>query len=121
MDELLQRRFSLFRGSSGLPNKAITAVYNAINTLGPEDMLTDDRMGMLVSHLIASLARTHKGQSLGDEPPADVQDQVLSDRPELVAQARRLAKLIEEQSGLELPESEVKYVALHLAVIHEKE
>ncbi|MBC9711648.1 PRD domain-containing protein [Streptomyces sp. TRM66268-LWL] len=118
MDEQLALRIRLFRESGQVrPDVAdfVTAELTALEAEGRP--VTDDTAGMLTSHLMMALTRL-----LTDEPIEEflTDEQVraeLAAHPGAVARAREIAERAAGALGARLPDSEVNFLALHLAVL----
>ncbi|MFB7995825.1 PRD domain-containing protein [Streptomyces sp. NPDC056002] len=118
MDDQLALRIRLFReGGQVRPEVAdfVTAELTALAERGNE--VTEQTAGMLTSHLMMALTRLVDGepieQFLTDEQVAAE----LAGHPHAVAGAREVASRAREQLGATLPDSEVNFLAMHLAVL----
>ncbi|MFF1684402.1 MULTISPECIES: PRD domain-containing protein [unclassified Streptomyces] len=118
MDDQLALRIRLFReGGQVRPEVAdfVSAELAALAARGHE--VTEQTAGMLTSHLMMALTRLVDGepieQFLTDEQVAAE----LADHPRAVAGAREVAARACEQLGATLPDSEVNFLAMHLAVL----
>ncbi|MHC5262120.1 PRD domain-containing protein [Streptomyces sp. UC4497] len=118
MDDQLALRIQLFReGGQVRPEVAdfVTSELTALEEAG--HTVTEESAGMLTSHLMMALTRLLDGapidQFLTDEQVADE----LADHPEAVERARRVSARAHCELGASLPESEVNFLALHLAVL----
>ncbi|MCX5086630.1 PRD domain-containing protein [Streptomyces sp. NPDC056121] len=118
MDDQLALRIRLFReGGQVRPEVAdfVTAELTALAERGNE--ITEQTAGMLTSHLMMALTRLVDGepieQFLTDEQVAAE----LAGHPHAVAGAREVAARAREQLGATLPDSEVNFLAMHLAVL----
>ncbi|WP_306318729.1 MULTISPECIES: PRD domain-containing protein [unclassified Streptomyces] len=118
MDDQLALRIQLFReGGQVRPEVAdfVASELAALEDAGHS--VTEESAGMLTSHLMMALTRLLDGapidQFLTDEQLAAE----LADQPEAVERARRVSARAHSELGASLPESEVNFLALHLAVL----
>lgn len=118
MDDQLALRIQLFReGGQVRPEVAdfVTAELTALEDEGRP--VSEESAGMLTSHLMMALTRLLDGapieQFLTDEQVAAE----LAGHPEAVARARRVSERAHAELGATLPESEVNFLAMHLAVL----
>ncbi|MGW6140891.1 PRD domain-containing protein [Streptomyces sp. NPDC055140] len=118
MDDQLALRIRLFReGGQVRPEVAdfVTAELTALAERGNE--VTEQTAGMLTSHLMMALTRLVDGepieQFLTDEQVAAE----LAGHSHAVAGAREVAARAREQLGATLPDSEINFLAMHLAVL----
>ncbi|MFC9674481.1 PRD domain-containing protein [Streptomyces sp. NPDC056949] len=118
MDDQLALRIRLFReGGQVRPEVAdfVTAELTALAERGNE--VTEQTAGMLTSHLMMALTRLVDGepieQFLTDEQVAAE----LAGHPHAVSGAREVAARARERLGATLPDSEVNFLAMHLAVL----
>ncbi|MFE5735708.1 PRD domain-containing protein [Streptomyces celluloflavus] len=118
MDDQLALRIQLFReGGQVRPEVAdfVTAELTALAEGG--SAVTEDSAGMLTSHLMMALTRLLDGepieQFLTDEQVAAE----LAGHPDAVARAHRVADRAREELGAQLPDSEINFLAMHLAVL----
>ena len=90
------------------------------------NVLTDEQVGMFVSHLIQALDRTLKGQALQSFDAQDEIDAAIAENPQTWEVALNIANLAESELDIALPETEARILSLHLALIlggnqHKKE
>ncbi|MFE5048472.1 PRD domain-containing protein [Streptomyces sp. NPDC056637] len=118
MDDQLALRIRLFReGGQVRPEVAdfVTAELTALAERGNE--VTEQTAGMLTSHLMMALTRLVDGepieQFLTDEQVAAE----LAGHPHAVSGAHEVAARARERLGATLPDSEVNFLAMHLAVL----
>lgn len=121
MAEQFKCRFEIIRETSTLPTEWIDAVEAAIRDVVDHDKLDNESVGLLVSHVVASLDRIHKGNSLTDGPGYELMTEIKSQVPNAEPEAARIVNSIEEWIGLTLPDSEKQYVTLHIANVMDKE
>ncbi|MFD7922159.1 PRD domain-containing protein [Streptomyces sp. NPDC059740] len=118
MDEQLALRLRLFKESGQARPAVVAFVEDELNGLSAAGRtVTEETAGMLTSHLVMALTRLLDGEPI--EPPLDEGQlaQELADRPEAVEEARSIGRRAQEALGSGLPESEVSFLALHLAVL----
>lgn len=77
----------------------------------------EETAGVLVSHLLLALQRVRRGQPVGELPAAERIEAELSGYPDAVAAAEALADRARVRLAVMLPHEEVRFVALHLAVL----
>ncbi|MEV4786986.1 PRD domain-containing protein [Streptomyces tuirus] len=121
MDQRLAQRLQLFRDSDHVRPQAVAFVTDELEALTAVGYtVTEDTAGMLTSHLVNALTRLLDGepieQFLTDEQVAAE----LAERPEAVERARATAARAERELGARLPESEVNFLAMHLAVLAQR-
>ncbi|RII09565.1 hypothetical protein DSC45_30165 [Streptomyces sp. YIM 130001] len=118
MDDRLALRIQLFRdGGQVRPEVAdfVTAELEALAAEGKD--VTEDTAGMLTSHLMMALTRLLDGEPIEEFRTDDQVAAELADHPEAVARAREVAARAAGRLGAALPESEVNFLGLHLAVL----
>ncbi|WP_329042416.1 transcriptional antiterminator [Streptomyces sp. NBC_00178] len=118
MDDQLALRIRLFREGGQVPPEVVDFVAAELSSLEDEGhVVTEASAGMLTSHLMMAL-----GRLLGGEPIEQflTDDQVASElagHPGAVARARAVSARAERDLGAALPESEVNFLGMHLAVL----
>ena len=118
MDDRLALRIQLFRdGGQVRPEVAdfVTAELDALAAEGKD--VTEDTAGMLTSHLMMALTRLVDGEPIEEFRTDDQVSAELADHPEAVARAREVAARAAGRLGAALPESEVNFLGMHLAVL----
>jgi PRD domain len=118
MDDQLALRIKLFRESGQVRPEVAAFVTDELAALDAQGKnVTEDTAGMLTSHLMMALTRMLDGEPIeAFTTDAQVADE-LSDHPDAVVAARAIAGRAERVLGAALPESEVNFLALHLAVL----
>ncbi|RLL66036.1 transcriptional antiterminator [Streptomyces sp. Z26] len=121
MDEQLALRLRLFREGGQVPATVVDFVADELTALEAEGhTITEATAGMLTSHLTMAFGRLLRGEPI-DEFSADAQVAAeLADHPEAVARARAISVRAEARLGAALPESEVNFLGLHLAVLAQR-
>ncbi|MER7398311.1 PRD domain-containing protein [Streptomyces sp. NPDC000151] len=118
MEDRLALRLQLFRDSGQAPPQVTRFVEEELTALAGEGHpVTEDTAGMLTSHLVMALTRLLNGepieQFLTDEDVAAE----LADQPRAVERARAISLRAEKELGAALPDSEINFLAMHLAVL----
>ncbi|GAA4083613.1 PRD domain-containing protein [Actinomadura miaoliensis] len=121
MESRLARRIRLFTETGQVRREVADFVTAELEALAAEGRpVTEDSAGMLTSHLMMALTRLADGEPI-EQTSADAQVAAeLADHPEAVRRARALAARAERRLGTALPESEINYLGLHLAVLAQR-
>ncbi|MFI2214436.1 transcriptional antiterminator [Streptomyces sp. NPDC020141] len=127
MDDRLAERLRLFREGGHVRPEVTDFVTAELNALRDEGRtVTEATAGMLTSHLVMALTRLLDGEpaerardgDAGGIPATDEQLAAeLCAHPEAVARARAVAARADRELGAALPDSEVAFLGLHLAVL----
>ncbi|MFI6943534.1 PRD domain-containing protein [Streptomyces sp. NPDC050418] len=118
MDDQLALRIQLFRESGQVrPEVAdfVTAELAALSDRGRT--VTEESAGMLTSHLMMALTRLLAGEPIEQFLTDDQVEAELAGHPEALAGAREVSARAATALGAELPDSEVNFLAMHLAVL----
>ncbi|MCT2590312.1 PRD domain-containing protein [Streptomyces sp. N2-109] len=121
MEDRLAERIRLFRESGQVRPAVADFVSAELEALAAEELpVSEETAGMLTSHLMMALTRLLNGESI-DEFPADehIADE-LAEQPEAVARARAVTERAQGTLGAALPQSEINFLALHLAVLAQR-
>ncbi len=121
MDAELNRRMRLFQETGQVSPEVSSFVRSKLERVAEEwDLkLEEDTAGMLVSHLLLALERARAGEAINEwEGSEDVAEE-LAERPWAVDKAREVVRDARTDLGADLPETEVNFLALHLAAIAE--
>lgn len=118
MEDRLALRLQLFRDSGQAPPQVTRFVEEELTALAAEGHpVTEDTAGLLTSHLVMALTRLLSGepieQFLTDEDVAVE----LADHPRAVERARAISLRAKKELGDALPDSEINFLAMHLAVL----
>ncbi|MGI5471119.1 PRD domain-containing protein [Streptomyces sp. CA-132043] len=118
MEDRLALRIQLFRESGQAPQQVTRFVEEELTALAAEGhTVTEGTAGMLTSHLVMALTRLLNGepieQFLTDEEVAAE----LAGHPDAVERARAVSFRAEKELGATLPDSEINFLAMHLAVL----
>ncbi|MGY3679408.1 transcriptional antiterminator [Streptomyces sp. TE33382] len=118
MDDQLALRIQLFReGGQVRPEVAdfVAAELAALEADGR--IVTEATAGMLTSHLMMALTRLLNGEPIEQFLTDDQVAAELAGHPDAVARARAVSARAERDLGSALPESEVNFLGMHLAVL----
>ncbi|OKJ05040.1 transcriptional antiterminator [Streptomyces sp. CB01249] len=118
MDDQLALRLQLFReGGQIKPEVAdfVTAELAALEAEG--NTVTEATAGMLTSHLMMALTRLLNGEAIEQFLTDDQVAAELAGHPQAVDRARAVAERARHELGAALPESEVNFLGMHLAVL----
>lgn len=121
MDDQLALRIQLFReGGQIKPEVAdfVTAELAALEAEGRT--VTEATAGMLTSHLMMALTRLLDGEAIEQFLTDDQVAAELAGHPEAVTRARAVAERAQRELGAALPESEVNFLGMHLAVLSQQ-
>ncbi|MEV0600748.1 PRD domain-containing protein [Streptomyces sp. NPDC050315] len=118
MEDRLALRLQLFRDSGQAPPQVTRFVEEELTALAAEGRpVTEDTAGMLTSHLVMALTRLLNGEPIEQFlTDGDVAAQ-LADQPRAVERARAISLRAKEELGAALPDSEINFLAMHLAVL----
>ncbi|MGH3310910.1 MAG: PRD domain-containing protein [Streptomyces sp.] len=118
MEEKLALRILLFRETGQVRPEVAEFVSGELEALAATGRtVSEETAGMLTSHLVMALTRLQNGESIAaSDADRHVADE-LADRPEVVERAREIAGRAERITGAALPDSEINFLAMHLAVL----
>ncbi|MBU3862770.1 PRD domain-containing protein [Streptomyces sp. 4503] len=121
MEAQLAQRIRLFTESGQVRWEVAEFVASELEALAADGRpVTEESAGMLTSHLMMALTRLLDGESI-EKTSADEQIAAeLDSHPEAVAGARAVAERAERQLGAALPDSEINFLAMHLAVLAQR-
>ncbi|MEW2069363.1 PRD domain-containing protein [Streptomyces sp. NPDC007346] len=118
MDDQLALRLQLFREGGQVKPEVTDFVAAELTALETEGhTVTEATAGMLTSHLTMALDRLLRGESIKEFTADEQITAELAGHPEAVARARAVSTRAERRLGPALPESEINFLALHLAVL----
>ena len=118
MDDQLALRIRLFREGGQVRPEVVDFVAAELAALEDEGRtVTEDSAGMLTSHLLMALNRLLDGAPIDQFVTDEQVAAELRDHPDAVERARRVSARAHRELGASLPESEVNFLALHLAVL----
>ncbi|MFB7312668.1 PRD domain-containing protein [Streptomyces sp. NPDC056192] len=118
MDDQLALRIRLFReGGQVKPEVAdfVAAELAALEADGRT--VTEASAGMLTSHLMMALTRLLDGEPIEQFLTDDQVAAELAGHPHAVARARAISARAEQKLGAALPDSEINFLGMHLAVL----
>ncbi|MEU7168036.1 PRD domain-containing protein [Streptomyces morookaense] len=118
MDERLAQRIRMFREGGHVPLPVVEFVVKELHALAAAGRcVTEDTAGMLTSHLMMALTRLATGRPAGQGVPDAQVTAELEAYPEAVSEARAVAARARAELGTALPEAEIGFLGLHLAVL----
>ncbi|WP_055499074.1 PRD domain-containing protein [Streptomyces albus] len=121
MDDQLALRIQLFREGGQVRPEVADFVEAELAALADEGAtVTEETAGMLTSHLMMALTRLLDGEPIEKFLTDDQVAAELADQPAAVERARRVAARAETELGAALPESEINFLAMHLAVLAQR-
>ncbi|WP_327421922.1 PRD domain-containing protein [Streptomyces sp. NBC_01527] len=118
MDDQLALRIQLFReGGQVKPEVAdfVAAELAALEADG--HTVTEASAGMLTSHLMMALTRLLDGEPIEQFLTDDQVAAELAGHPHAVARARAISARAAQELGATLPDSEINFLGMHLAVL----
>ncbi|MET7525065.1 PRD domain-containing protein [Streptomyces sp. 900116325] len=118
MDDQLALRIRLFReGGQVKPEVAdfVAAELAALEADGRT--VTEASAGMLTSHLMMALTRLLDGEPIEQFLTDDQVAAELAGHPHAVARAHAISARAEQELGAALPDSEINFLGMHLAVL----
>lgn len=118
MDDQLALRIQLFReGGQVRPEVAdfVAAELTALEADGRT--VTEATAGMLTSHLMMALTRLLDGEPIEQFLTDDQVAAELAGHPDAVERASAVSARAERELGAALPDSEVNFLGMHLAVL----
>lgn len=118
MDDQLSERIRIFRESGQVRPEVVDFVTAELAALTAEGRpVTEATAGMLTSHLMMALNRLLDGEPIADFPTDDQVAAELAGHPDAVDRARAVADRAHRELGAALPDSEINFLGLHLAVL----
>ncbi|MDX3854424.1 transcriptional antiterminator [Streptomyces sp. AK02-01A] len=118
MDDQLALRIQLFRESGQVRPEVAAFVADELDALAAEGRtVTEDTAGMLTSHLMMALDRLLDGEPIEQFQTDEQVAAELAGHPGAVARARAVSLRAEKELGAPLPDSEINFLGLHLAVL----
>ncbi|MBA0051809.1 PRD domain-containing protein [Streptomyces sp. AJS327] len=121
MEERLAQRIRLFQETGQVSAEVAEFVSGELDALSAEGLrVSEETAGMLTSHLLLALTRLLEGGALAASPLEGRVTAELADEPEALARAGALAERAEAVLGAALPDPEVGFLALHLAVLRRR-
>jgi transcriptional antiterminator len=118
MDDQLALRVQLFRESGQVRPEVAAFVTEELDALAAEGRtVTEDTAGMLTSHLMMALTRLLDGESIEQFRTDEQVVAELAAHPEAVDRAHAVSDRAAKELGSPLPDSEINFLSLHLAVL----
>ncbi|MFI6142036.1 PRD domain-containing protein [Streptomyces griseus] len=118
MDDQLELRIQLFREGGQVKPEVADFVAAELAALEAEGhLVTEATAAMLTSHLMMAVGRLLNGEPIEQFLTDDQVAAELADHPEAVVRARAVAARAERELGAALPESEINFLGMHLAVL----
>ncbi|MEU4175792.1 PRD domain-containing protein [Streptomyces sp. NPDC026589] len=118
MDDQLALRIQLFREGGQVKPEVADFVAAELAALEAEGhLVTEATASMLTSHLMMAIGRLLNGEPIEQFLTDDQVAAELADHPEAVARARAVAARADRELGAALPESEINFLGMHLAVL----
>jgi transcriptional regulatory protein LevR len=121
VDAELNKRMRLFQETGQVSSEVSSFVRSKLEHVAEEwDLkLEEDTAGMLVSHLLLALERARAGEAIKEWEGSEDAAEELAERPWALDKAREVVRDARTDLGTDLPETEVNFLALHLAAIAE--
>ncbi|GLF97418.1 transcriptional antiterminator [Streptomyces yaizuensis] len=118
MDDRLAERIRLFRAGGRVRPEVADFVTAELTALADEGRtVTETTAGVLTSHLMLALTRLLDGEPITASAADEEIAAELTGRPRALEQARALAARAEAALGAALPDAEIRFLGLHLAVL----
>jgi transcriptional regulatory protein LevR len=121
VDAELNRRMRLFEETGQVSPEVSSFVRNELERVAGEwDLkLEEETAGMLVSHLLLALERARAGESINEWEGSEDAAEEVAERPWAANKAWEVVRGARTDLGVDLPKTEVNFLALHLAAIAE--
>jgi transcriptional regulatory protein LevR len=121
VDAELNKRMRLFEETGQVSPEVSSFVRSELERVAGEwDLkLEEETAGMLVSHLLLALERARAGESINESEGSEDAAEELAEHPWAVDKAWEVVRGARTDLGADLPETEVNFLALHLAAIAE--
>jgi hypothetical protein len=121
MDRLLAKRLDIFERTGQVAPDICRFVRDELDALDAAGgAVTEESAGTLASHLLLALQRARDGAALTEFPADETVRAELAGHPDAVERARTLAARARSVLGAVLPEQEVRFLALHLALLGQR-
>lgn len=118
MDDQLALRIQLFREGGQVRPEAAAFVTAELDALAAEGRtVTEETAGTLTSHLMMALTRLLDGEPIAEFPTDSEIAAELAGHPDAVARARAVSARAASELGAPLPDSEINFLGLHLALL----
>lgn len=121
MDADLEKRLTLFEETGQVSPEVIGFTRGELERVAGVWglVLEEESAGMLVSHLLLALERARAGEAIEEWEGSEDAAEELADRPWAVGEAQRIVDSARAALDADLPEGEIRFLALHLAAIAE--
>ena len=118
MDDRLALRIRLFREGGQVRPEVVTFVTNELDALAADGRtVTEETAGTLTSHLMMALTRLLDGEPITEfTTDAEIAAE-LAGHPEAVTRASAVSRRAASELGTPLPDSEINFLGLHLALL----
>ncbi|MGW1894371.1 PRD domain-containing protein [Streptomyces sp. NPDC002004] len=121
MEDRLALRIHTFRTTGQVGPHVAEFVTTELEALAAEGAtVTEDTAGMLTSHLMMALTRLLDGEAIERFPTDEQAAAELAGHPAAAERARAVAARARQELGAALPESEITFLGLHLAVLAQR-
>ncbi|OON76392.1 PRD domain-containing protein [Streptomyces tsukubensis] len=121
MDDQLALRIQLFLEGGQVRPEVAEFVTDELRSLAADGRpVTEDTAGMLTSHLMMALTRLLNGEPIEQFLTDDQVAAELAGHPDAVERARAIAARAAQRLGAALPDSEINFLAMHLAVLAQR-
>ena len=118
MEAQLAHRIQLFRESGQVRPEVADFVAGELEALASEGRtVTEETAGMLTSHLLMALTRLLDGEAIEQFLTDEQVAAELAGHPDAVARARTVSVRAQRELGAPLPDSEINFLGMHLAVL----
>ncbi|MFJ2112513.1 MULTISPECIES: transcriptional antiterminator [unclassified Streptomyces] len=118
MDDRLALRIRLFHETGRVRPEVAAFVTAELDALAAEGRaVTEDTAALLTGHLLMALTRLLDGTPVA---PSDTDGRIaaeLAGHPGALARARAVSARAERELGAPLPDAEINFLGLHLAVL----
>ncbi|MEU8122518.1 PRD domain-containing protein [Spirillospora sp. NPDC049024] len=122
MDRQLAERLEIFERTGQVAPEIcrfVRAELDVLDAAGSE--ITEESAGTLTSHLLLALQRARDGGALTEFTADETVRAELAGHPDALEQAAALAERAESALDVVLPGQEVRFLALHLALLRQRE
>lgn len=121
MDKDLENRLAVFQTTGQVSSEVIEFTRDELERVAASwDLaLEEESAGMLVSHLLLALERARAGEAIEEWEGSEDALEELAERPWAIEGAMKIIDSARSTLGVDLPEGELRFLALHLAAIVE--
>ncbi|GAB2462343.1 PRD domain-containing protein [Xylanimonas ulmi] len=118
MNHELRQRLDAFRATDSIPSRAVDFVERELAMIDPQATLDDEQAGLFVSHAVMAVTRLAQGDDTVTAPDENVYAEVVSKDPSTPITAQRMADRVAEEFRRPLPDAEVKFLTIHIALLN---